>query len=140
VANAKPGDFVFAIMYDPSRLGHGPTCPGDQAKVGFPCHNFEDGNARTYLDPISSTIPILVGSQSGHISYVNSAYLQVPNICGIDYQRDGCPTPYLPRFGPGKTDPQEEELMAALGQLNENLSNLSPARLASREADLYGSQ
>jgi len=134
VAKAKPGDFVYATLYDPSRLGHGPTCRGNQTKVGFACPNFEDGNARKYLDQISSTVRILVGSQSGHISYVNSAYLQILNICGTDFAKDDCTTPYLPRFGPGKTDPQEEELMANLGQLNEDLSNLAQADAANRIA------
>jgi predicted amidohydrolase YtcJ len=124
VDHAQPGDWILATEYDPARLGHGPTCPGDASKVGFECLNFEDGNAREYLDAISTTHPILVGSQSGHIAYANSAMLKILNICGTGFvEPTRCVKPTLPLFYP-----EEEEKMANLGQLNEDLSGLAQGK------------
>lgn len=112
---------VLASSYDPARLGHGAMCGDDTSKVGFACPNFEDGHARAYLDSISSQIPILVGSQSGHIVYVNTPYLAMLNICGTDVANpQNCTSPILPT-----AFPSEESQMANLGQLNEDLSGLA---------------
>ena len=138
VAKAKPEDMVLATMYDPARLGHGPSCPGGPGKLGFDCPNFEDGNARAYLDKVSTNIPIFVGSQSGHIAYVNTAFLKNLNICGTDVATSNCASldctqTRLTQPYPGVfkkcvkaalplSYPQEEVMMANLGQLNEDLS------------------
>ena len=109
---------VYGANYDPARLGHSSTCPisiSGPTNVGFQCPNFEDGNARTYLDNISTTIPIFVTSESGHINYVNTPALTMLNICGTDVSVPStCITP--------TTNPNQEEALAQIGQLDEDLS------------------
>jgi predicted amidohydrolase YtcJ len=108
---------ILAFNYDPSRLGHGSQCkPGG---VGFQCPNFEDGTARETLDALkykdpNNPNPILVVSESGHINYANTAALKLLNICGTDVAHEGCQ--------PAIINPQQEEYLANLGQLNEDLS------------------
>lgn len=70
---------ILGFNYDPSRLGHSNGCK--MGGVAFECTNFEDGTAKAQLDAISKTNPILVTSESGHISYVNSEELRILNIC-----------------------------------------------------------
>jgi predicted amidohydrolase YtcJ len=107
---------VYAANYDPARLGHGATCTGATTNVGYRCPNFEDGNARSDLDTmVSSTIPVFVTSESGHVNYANTAALQVLNICGTDVANPSdCVTP--------TTNPSQEEALAQAGQLDEDLS------------------
>ena len=103
-AARKPGATgVYGANYDPARLGHGASCPGPASKVGFECPNLEDGHARERLDAVSSTIPIFVSSESGHI-------------CGIFENQDstGCYTPVF--------NPVQETALAKAGQLDEDLT------------------
>jgi hypothetical protein len=51
---ARKGKPVYAMSYDPSRLGHGKSCPGPESRVGFECPNFENGKSRATLDAIST--------------------------------------------------------------------------------------
>ena len=81
--NGVSSSFVFAANYDPARLGHSASCMLIGG-VGYQCPNFEDGNARKYLDSISSSIAIFVTSESGHINYANTPALRLLNICGTD--------------------------------------------------------
>jgi predicted amidohydrolase YtcJ len=112
-AQASPGkpSPVLAFNYDPSRLGASKGCAG----VAFECPNFEDGKARETLDRISTTIPIYVGSESGHISYVNTPALTALNICGTTIAKP------IDCFAP-ITNPGVEAALAETGQLNEDLS------------------
>jgi len=104
---------IYGFNYDPSRLGHGANCdPVDG--VAFQCDNFENGQARATLDAMSATHPILIASESGHITYVNTAYLRILNICGTDVEGPNCIMPIY--------NIDEEKAMANLGQLNEDLS------------------
>jgi predicted amidohydrolase YtcJ len=109
---------VYAFNYDPARLGHSNECAG--SGVGFACPNFEDGTARATLDALDSNPnlmahnPILVGSESGHIVYVNTRQLALLNICGTDVATATCHTPV--------NNPPQEMALAQLGQLNEDLA------------------
>jgi predicted amidohydrolase YtcJ len=107
---------VYAANYDPARLGHGSTCTGPITNVGYQCPNFEDGSPRNDLDTmVSSTIPVFVTSESGHVNYVNTAALTALNICGTDVAVPStCITP--------TTNPSQEEALAQAGQLDEDLS------------------
>lgn len=113
VANATPEAPVLAFNYDPSRLGNSPACQG--SRVGFACANFEDGHAREYLDQISTTVPIFVASESGHIAYVNTPALTMLNICGTSVANPvTCTNP--------ATNPLIEVSLAEKGQLDEDLA------------------
>src|SRR4051812_1264074 len=70
---------LLGFNYDPSRLGHSKGCKG--AGVAFQCTNFEDGNALAQLNKLSTTRPILIASESGHITYVNGKELETLGIC-----------------------------------------------------------
>lgn len=116
--------YVLAFNYDPSRLGASQGCKG----AGFQCVNFENGQALEQLNAISSTVPIMVASESGHIVYVNSPALAMLNICGVhvtpaagaaagaaaDKDKPAC-------YQPTMNVPQETAL-AQLGQLDEDLA------------------
>jgi predicted amidohydrolase YtcJ len=111
----KPGaTAVYAAGYDTARLGHSKDCEGPSTKVGFECPNFENGRARSALDAISTSIPIVVSAMSGHIAYVNTRALEELNICGTDVATASCQTP--------TTNPLQEKKLAQLGQLNEDLA------------------
>jgi hypothetical protein len=104
---------VLAFNYDPSRLGHSAACPG--TGVAFACPNFEDGHAREYLDQLSTTVPIFVASESGHIAYVNTPALTMLNICGTSVATSSaCINP--------TTNPVVEVSLAEKGQLDEDLA------------------
>lgn len=107
---------AFGANYDVSRLGHSPSCPGGATKVGFACPNLEDGHARERLDAISSTLPVFVTAESGHIAYANSTSLRELNICGVFDNQDqtGC---YAPVYNPA-----QETALAKAGQLDEDLT------------------
>lgn len=105
---------AYGAAYDPARLGHGPTCAGSDARVGFQCPNFENGQARKMLDELSRTKPIFVSSQSGHISYANTVALKELNICGTNVATVNC---YMPTI-----NPSQEMRLAQLGQLNEDVA------------------
>jgi predicted amidohydrolase YtcJ len=107
---------VYGANYDPSRLGHGKYCKGDDTHVGFQCPNFEDGHARAVLDDVSSAIPILIASESGHIAYANTMALKELNICGVLPDADPS-TCYMPTV-----NPEQETALARLGQLDEDLT------------------
>ncbi|MDB5968021.1 MAG: hypothetical protein JWQ90_471 [Hydrocarboniphaga sp.] len=111
---------VLAFNYDPSRLGHSPSCKKPPQDVAFQCPNFEDGSARKQLDAISTDIPIYVTSESGHISYVNSPALEMLNICNPGtVQPQPCHMP--------TTNPKQEIALAQMGQLNEDRSLVATA-------------
>jgi predicted amidohydrolase YtcJ len=111
---------VLAFNYDPSRLGHSPSCKAPPQSVAFQCPNFEDGSARKQLDAISADIPIYVSSESGHISYVNSAALEMLNICNPgSVQPQPCNMPTI--------NPKQEMALAQMGQLNEDRSMVATA-------------
>lgn len=113
VASAPaPDSTVLAFNYDPSRLGHSKDCPG--TGIGFACPNFEDGTARQTLDAISATHPILISSESGHITYVNTPMLRQLNVCGTDVATENCHEPTI--------NPPAEQALAQLGQLDEDLA------------------
>lgn len=110
-----PTPFVIAFNYDPSRLGQSKGCKG----LGFQCTNFENGTARAQLDAISRTVPIMVGSQSGHIAYVNTPALRLLNICDTlppskAQDKAKC---YVPT-----TNRRVETALAIKGQLDEDLA------------------
>lgn len=105
---------AYAVNYDVSRLGHGKSCGNDQSKVAFACPNFEDGNARATLDAISTTKPIYVASETGHISYANTPALLSLNICGFAGATSSCHETF--------TNPQQNIPLAHKGQLNEDLA------------------
>ncbi|HSX60805.1 MAG TPA: amidohydrolase family protein [Tahibacter sp.] len=107
-AGATP--YVLAFNYDPSRLGRSKGCKG----LAFQCTNFENGKARAQLDAISRTVPIVVGSESGHIVYVNTPALKLLNICKTPGATKGCYTP--------TTNPAVETALAIKGQLDEDLA------------------
>jgi|GEM_PF-3222908 len=121
----NPQKPILAFNYDPSRLGHSNSC--QKGGVAFECTNFEDGTARAQLDAISKTNPILVTSESGHISYVNSEELRLLNICSPG-QPPGCCPPNIcsPGQPPCCRAPIEnadvEMKLAQLGQLDEDLA------------------
>lgn len=102
--------FLLAFNYDAARLGASAGCSG----VAFQCDNFENGEALTQLDAISSTVPIMVASESGHIVYVNSPALKLLNICGTADASASCYTPTI--------NPTQETQLAMLGQLDEDLA------------------
>ncbi len=109
---------VNAANYDPGRLGHSAECSGPITNVGYQCPNLEDGNARSYLDAAVPDLPVFVTSESGHINYVNTLALTELNICGTDVANPAtCVTP--------TTNPSQEEALAQLGQLDEDLSFVS---------------
>lgn len=124
VAKSKSNDsWILASMYDPSRLGHSLGCGPDPTKVGFDCRNFEGGHARLDLDSISTKHPILVGSQSGHIVYANTAMLKLLKICGTDVvspKDQTCQDPAL--------DPVMQAKLANLGILVEDLSGYAQGK------------
>lgn len=108
---------ILGLNYDPARLGHAKSCKG--TGVGFACQNLEDGTAKAQLDKISNIRPVLIGSESGHITYVNGKMLDTLRICE-------------PGGGKGKPDAAQcraavinrevEEKLAKTGQLDEDLS------------------
>jgi predicted amidohydrolase YtcJ len=111
-------DAVYAVNYDPARLGHSSECSGPSTNVGFQCPNLEDGTARAHLDAIASDIPIFVASEAGHVTFANTPALQELNICGTDVSNPtNCITPI--------TNPSQEEALAQVGQLDEDLSFVS---------------
>jgi predicted amidohydrolase YtcJ len=116
-----PKSRIFAASYDPSRLGHGTNCNPAEG-LGFQCDNFENGHAREVLDGMSTSHPILITSESGHIVYVNTAYLKLLNICGTDVAGPNCLQPIF--------NVEEEQKMANLGQLNEDLALYAEANAA----------
>lgn len=134
---ASPAPPIVGFNYDPARLGHctkctpppvSSGCPGKG--VGFSCPNFEDGNALTYLNQLSTTYPIYIVSESGHIVYVNSPALALENICP---PASSCPkNPVPPPAGctTPSINPCEEEAMAQYGQLNEDLALAAESKLA----------
>jgi predicted amidohydrolase YtcJ len=132
VANAPAGSTnpIVGFNYDPSRLGTCKICtppplspsPCPQNGLGFACANFEDGNALQYLDALSTTIPIYIVSESGHIVYTNSIALQQQNICAPGTQPPGCNQPSI--------NVTQEEKMAQFGQLNEDLAIAAETPLA----------
>lgn len=115
--------YVLAFNYDPSRLGASQGCKG----AGFQCVNFENGTALQQLDAISSTVPIMVASESGHIVYVNSPALALLNICGVTVGSAAAADTSAPAkdkppcYTPTMNLPQETAL-AQLGQLDEDLA------------------
>ncbi|MGE3295146.1 MAG: amidohydrolase [Geminicoccaceae bacterium] len=112
---AKKGKPVYAMSYDPSRLGHGKSCPGPASRVGFECPNFENGNSRATLDAISKEVEIYVSSQSGHIAYANTKALRKLNICGTGVEdKKTCREPII--------NPAQEKSLAKSGQLDEDLA------------------
>jgi len=108
---------ILGLNYDPARLGHSKACKG--TGVGFACQSFEDGTAKAQLDKIAPIRPVLISSESGHITYANGKMLETLNIC-------------QPGLGKGKADAAQcraaidnrevEEKLAKAGQLNEDLS------------------
>ncbi|MGO9604332.1 MAG: amidohydrolase family protein [Candidatus Binataceae bacterium] len=106
---------VYGANYDPSRLGHGSECAGPSTNVGFECPNLEDGQARAHLDAIASDIPVFVTSEAGHVTFANTRALTALNICGTDVSNPStCKTP--------TTNPLQEEALAQVGQLDEDLA------------------
>lgn len=108
---SSPTPYVLAFNYDPARLGKSSGC---SSGVSFQCTTFENGQALAQLNAISSTVPIMVGSQSGHIAYVNTPALALLNICGTPGANSSC---YQPT-----TNPTQETQLANLGQLDEDLA------------------
>ena len=120
-AAASPTAQIVGFNYDPSRLGHSKDCSG--TGVGFSCPNFEDGHALTYLDALSTTNPIYIISESGHIVYENSVALKLQNICPPPpASQTGCTVPTV--------NTVQEEQMAQFGQLNEDLALAAESALA----------
>jgi predicted amidohydrolase YtcJ len=119
-AAPSPTTPIVGFNYDPSRLGQSKECAANG--VGFACPNFEDGHALTYLDQLSSTNPISITSESGHIVYVNSVELAALNICQPNKPQVGCTVPSI--------NPPEEEAMAQYGQLNEDLALAAESQIA----------
>ena len=107
-----PDTPIYAYNYDPARLGHSLGCSDNN--VGFACPNFEDGHARSYLDQISTTHPIIITSESGHIVYANTPGLRELNICGTDVATEKCHKPLV--------NPDVEEKLAQIGQMDEDLA------------------
>lgn len=107
---------VLAFNYDPSRLGHDPTCVSKPKSLSFECTTFENGNALAQLDAISTDVPIYVTSESGHISYVNTPALAILDICNTKGStNDGnCRKPIM--------NTNVETALANMGQLDEDLS------------------
>ncbi len=132
VANAPAGSTtpIVGFNYDPSRLGTCKICtppplapsPCANNGVGFSCANFEDGHALQYLDALSTTIPIYIVSESGHIVYTNSVALQQQNICTPSGPQTGCVVPSV--------NQTQEEQMAQFGQFNEDLALAAESNLA----------
>lgn len=111
-----PPTAVLAFNYDPSRLGHDPTCVSKPKSLSFECTTFENGNALAQLDAITTGVPIYITSESGHISYVNTPALAILNICGTKGStNDGqCHKPIM--------NVNVETSLANVGQLDEDLS------------------
>jgi len=109
----SPTPYVTAFNYDPSRLGPSKGCKG----LGFECENFENGTARAQLDAISTTVPIMVASESGHIAYVNTPALKLLNICKPKTAGTPVTDCYMPT-----TNPAVELALADKGQLDEDLA------------------
>ena len=107
----NPQKPILGFNYDPSRLGHSNGCK--KGGVAFECTNFEDGTAKAQLDAISKTNPILVTSESGHISYANSEELSLLKICP-EAHATGCKMPI--------ENADVEMQLAKLGQLDEDLA------------------
>lgn len=107
---------VLAFNYDPSRLGHDPSCVTKPKSLSFECTTFENGNALPQLDAITKDVPIYITSESGHISYVNTPALAALNICGTQGStNDGnCHKPIM--------NVNVETALANAGQLDEDLS------------------
>lgn len=107
---------VLAFNYDPSRLGHDPTCVSKPKSLSFECTTFENGNALAQLDAITTDVPIYITSESGHISYVNTPALAILNICNTKGStNDGnCRKPIM--------NTNVETALANMGQLDEDLS------------------
>ncbi len=107
---------VLAFNYDPSRLGHDPSCVSKPRSLSFECTTFENGNALAQLDAITTDVPIYITSESGHISYVNTPALAALNICGTKGSTsDGnCHKPIM--------NINVETALANMGQLDEDLS------------------
>lgn len=107
---------VLAFNYDPSRLGHDPSCLTKPDSVSFECTTFENGKAIEQLDAISTDVPIYITSESGHISYVNTPALAILNICQTKGStNDGsCHKPIM--------NADVETALANMGQLDEDLS------------------
>jgi predicted amidohydrolase YtcJ len=101
---------VLAFNYDAGRLGPDGGC----LKAGMACTNLENGHAREQLDAIATDVEIYVAAESGHLAYVNSKALTALNICDVNIKKDGCYTPVI--------NPTEEMKLAALGQLQEDLT------------------
>jgi predicted amidohydrolase YtcJ len=119
VAKARlntPPTPVLAFNYDPSRLGHDPSCLTKPKSLSFECTTFENGKAIEQLDAISTDVPIYVTSESGHISYVNTPALAILNICQTPGSaNDGsCHKPAM--------NANVEIALANMGQLDEDLS------------------
>lgn len=119
VAKARlntPPTTVLAFNYDPSRLGHDPTCVSKPKSLSFECTTFENGKAIEQLDAISTDVPIYITSESGHISYVNTPALAILDICETKGStRDGsCHKPIM--------NGNVETALANMGQLDEDLS------------------
>lgn len=114
VSAVDPGSatpYMLAFNYDPSRLGRGQGCSG----LGFQCTTFENGQSRRQLDAISTTVPILVASESGHIAYANTPALKLLNVCDTpEASKDGCYKPTTNRV--------VETQLAVTGQLDEDLA------------------
>jgi predicted amidohydrolase YtcJ len=128
---------ILAFNYDPSRLGAGKGCK--DGAIGFECPNLENGQARktldnlTYLDPQNPN-PVMVTSESGHVNFVNSSALQQLNICGVGSTSTGAgPIVSAPGANSGcyqpTTNPTFEKALARDGQLDEDLSFYSTAKL-----------
>ena len=132
-ARASGINAVYAVNYDPARLGHSAECNGPSTNVGFQCPNLEDGMARAHLDAIASDLPIFVTSEAGHVTFANTPALVELNICGTDVSDPtNCITPI--------TNPSQEEALAQVGQLDEDLSFVSTNHFESQilKADPIG--
>ena len=131
-ASKKKLQAVYAMSYDPARLGHGKSCPGPETNVGFDCPNFENGHARAALDAIANDIPIFVSSQSGHIAYVNTPALEQLNICGTLPEHESAKNCREPTI-----NPVQEKSLARSGQLDEDLALYSDSFFIGKVLDAY---
>ena len=131
-ASKKKLQAVYAMSYDPARLGHGKSCPGPATNVGFDCPNFENGHARAALDAIANDIPIFVSSQSGHIAYVNTPALEQLNICGTLPEHESAKNCREPTI-----NPVQEKSLARSGQLDEDLALYSDSFFIGKVLDAY---
>ena len=131
-AQPNSAGWVLGWNYEPSRL----ACKVSGTKAyGFLCPNFENQTRKTalkQLDALQPTTPLLVTSESGHIVYVNTAALNLLNICKVSVPASTtCQQPVVNQV--------EETKLARTGQLDEDLAIYAIGQVEGALAKNYGS-